>query len=746
MLILEIYTQKYIKLYTIDMDKNNGISFCKEDHIMINKSPTIKEYKQALTELMQLYTPMSKEELSPIIDYSMNKRYYQSQAIVSNSYTNKESNLTLLQLADYINSRQPIVTAHGTMFMKHADCPNPMSAVIQLFLDKRSQDKKMMFKFPKGSEDYEKYNLLQSLDKIDCNGIYGCIGLYTSLLFDINGSSSITSQGRALISSASMMFEGFLADNVKFGSLNEVLTFINNIHKENRKSKYKDNDWLDHNTTVENCFAKIINECGYQWIPNEDEMDVIWRVINNLSQTDLERVYYKNNLYEFLSNEPVKNCIRNLMSNLNEPYLDALSPADYMRPILEDFAYLLKEYVYYDKMIIDRIDRNSHMRKSVIAISDTDSCILSLDAWYRFVLEVIKDTPLKITKYDPISLVKIIKMDEFGDPVHMSDLSPIDYELKEEEYDFVHDEISFKHRMIHPLIYYPQDYLRFSIISVMSFVIDILINDYMLQFTKNNHSWAPDKPCKILMKTEFQITRMLLTSVKKSYSSMIAVQEGHQIPKEEQLDIKGIASMAKSSMSESTRSELKKILYEDIMTAPVIDQFKIIENMAILERKIINSIQSGSKEYYKPVTVTSIDNYENPMRIQGIKASVVWNSIKTDDLPAINLDERNPVDIAKVIITGKSIEKLKDWPEVYEKAEKLLETPEFGRGVNKKGVMSLGEIDSIAIPLDVEVPDWVSAVIDYNTLVNDNISGFPYQSAGIVKLSDDTNYSNILQV
>src|SRR5574344_1772606 len=117
-----------------------------------------------------VYHFMSKAELSPINDYSMNKSYYQSQAIVSHSYTNKESNLTLLQLADYINSRQPIVTAHGTMFMKHADCPNPMSAVIQLFLDKRSQDKKMMFKFPKGSEDFEKYNLLQSLDKIDANG------------------------------------------------------------------------------------------------------------------------------------------------------------------------------------------------------------------------------------------------------------------------------------------------------------------------------------------------------------------------------------------------------------------------------------------------------------------------------------------------------------------------------------------------------------------------------------------------
>ena len=78
--------------------------------------------------------------------------------------------MTLLELTDYINSREPIVTAHGVMFRKHGEVPNPLSKVIQKFLDKRGEDKKMMFKFPKGSEEFEKYNLLQQLDKIDCNG------------------------------------------------------------------------------------------------------------------------------------------------------------------------------------------------------------------------------------------------------------------------------------------------------------------------------------------------------------------------------------------------------------------------------------------------------------------------------------------------------------------------------------------------------------------------------------------------
>lgn len=227
-----------------------------------------------------------------------------------------------------------------------------------------------------------------------------------------------------------------------------------------------------------------------------------------------------------------------------------------------------------------------------------------------------------------------------------------------------------------------------------------------------------------------------MTYVKKSYASIMEVQEGHIIPKNESLDIKGIASMAKSSMSESTRKALKKILLEDILKAPVIDQFKVIEDLAILERKIINSIQSGSKEYYKPVTIKTASTYDNPMRIQGVKASTVWNRMKTDNLPGINLEERNAIDIAKVVITSKTVDKLKEkFPEVYENTLKVLDDPVYN-----------GKIESIAIPLDCPVPEWVMEMIDYNLIVNDNISGFPYDSIGIVKLSSNTNYSNILQL
>ena len=56
------------------------------------------------------------------------------------------------------------------MFKHHGEVPNPLVEVVFQFLSNRSEYKNLMFTFPKGSEDFEKYNLLQLLSKIDANG------------------------------------------------------------------------------------------------------------------------------------------------------------------------------------------------------------------------------------------------------------------------------------------------------------------------------------------------------------------------------------------------------------------------------------------------------------------------------------------------------------------------------------------------------------------------------------------------
>ena len=714
----------------------------------LKNSPTIQKYRDTMSRCIKMYyQDLDQKELDQILNYSIAKRYQEYPAQVKNSYTHKTADMTLLAIADYINSREPIVTAYGTMFRKHTDVPNPMGVVVQSFLDNRSKHKKMMFRYPKGSEDFEKYNLLQSLDKIDTNGIYGVLGMYTSLLYNINVATSITSQGRALVSSASMCFEMFLANNVKFGSLNEVVEFIDHIIQEKPKRKFDDRVFLNpenQQITVEDCFAKVILTCGYNWIPDNKELDIIYNIIANLSTEDRNRVYYKNNLYEFMSNNQVFEILRTILKKLKSPLYNSLDIPEEIAEDIKYFGDLVMEYVYYGYMIIDRIDRCDNMIKSVIMVSDTDSTIISLDAWYRFVAERMNGEELRIANYckDPILF---ISKDEDGNWNRKEWMQGIEFEPKRLDYNFLTDEIVEMEHNSRPDILTPNDNVRYSIINVLAYILDRVINDYMEKFCTNNHSLPTDKTvgtepnraCKILMKNEYTFRRLMMTTVKKNYASLMEVQEGNLIPENKRLDIKGIECLTKSSKSEKTREALKKIVLEDILNAPVIDQLRFVKDIAIFEKQIVNSIRAGSKEYYKPVTIKSASTYSDPMRIQGIKASIAWNIIRPEELTAINLDERNAINIAKVVINKANVDKIKDsYPEIYQHMLVALNREEFKNG-----------IDAIAIPLEVEVPEWLAEFIDYNSIIQDNIAGFPYESIGIQRFGrDSVTYTNIVQI
>lgn len=708
---------------------------------MINNSQTLLEYKREMKKAVRLYCPNINEmDLERSLDYSINKRYKEFDISIENNYTDQTVDMTILEICDYIKKREPILTSYGVMFKKHAEAPNPLGKVIQSFLDNRGINKKKMFTFPKGSDDFEKYNLLQQLDKIDANGVYGVLGMYTSLIFNIYVAASITSQGRSLVSSAGLQFEMFLSNNVKFGSVDEVLTFISNVVSEKSKRKYNDKNLLDNNISIEDCFVKIISTCGYGgWLlPTEEELNIIYRVICNLSQEDINRLYYKNNLYEFINNKSMSKALIYIINKLDTPYLNPLECPKEIIAELDEFSDILLEYVYYGYQIIDRVDRMDQMVKNVCAISDTDSTIISLDAWYRCVLEKIDTTNLKIL-HQEIDVLKFLKLDDDGDieDTHWNDA--IKFVEPDFDFDFFTDEVIELEHLITPLTIHPQDNLRYSIINIMAYTLDKVINDYMQKFTENANSYDESKKCKIIMKNEFLFKSTLMTSVKKSYASILELQEGISIKQDQasSLEIKGIASMAKSSMSNYTRTALKKILYEDVLNCEEIDQVKVIKAISILEKKIIQSLYDGSKDYYKPSVVKGEASYDKPMSIQGYKASLVWNALKDDHLPTLKTNERNPVSIAKILFNPETIKKIETIdPELYIRCMNLYENPIFKK-----------DIKAIAIPADVEVPKWLLNFIDYKLIVNENLGGFPLESIGIYrKRNSNVNYSNILKL
>ncbi len=134
------------------------------------------------------------------------------------------------------------------------------------------------------------------------------------------------------------------------------------------------------------------------------------------------------------------------------------------------------------------------MIKSVTMVSDTDSTIISLDAWYRFIVNQINGEELKIANYT--------KDPSIADEDDNEELEP-----KVLDYNFHTDEIVEVEKASNPDIIPPNDNVRYSIISIIGYVLDRTVNDYMKKMCSNQYSvkdpYHPADDCRIYSKNEF---------------------------------------------------------------------------------------------------------------------------------------------------------------------------------------------------------------------------------------------------
>lgn len=694
----------------------------------------IKEYRDALMMALVFSFPdLDVDEIEAGVDYSIQKRFKNQECSIENNYKKTKINGTLVDVLNYIDSKKPILTSSGVMFEKHADCRNPLSEVIMGFIIERKRIKKEMFKYPKGSDMFTRLNLGQLLQKLNANACYGTLGAATCLLYNIFVAEAITRQGRSYISCSMTLFESLLANNIKFNNLNEIITFINNIVNERNERQFSDSLVIDENITAEEAFYKVMITVDLNiWNPTNKELQLVWDYVSNLDQEDLNRLYYKNNIYSFCENKIVKDLISKILCELKTPFMDPNNPPEEIRDDLDLLVKLIYEFVYYHYFYIDKLDRIEYMERKVVAITDTDSTIISFDAWYHFVEGLTKDDymPIRYWKYD---MVKNVKIDQFGDK---DKIPMVNYVKKEEDYNFYTEEVTeykCKRQMVN---YNTQDCVKYSIVNICGYICSKLVVDYLERYTKLCGSYVEGTPCRMVMKNEFYFLRALLTPNKRNYADLQMLQEGNIIPESNRLAIAGLP-IDKATLSDDIKKGLQSILHDDILVVENIDQNVIIKKLAIMEKKIYNSIMNGETKYYKPDDVGSITSYDkDPMQVNGITAIVMYNAMRDNDMPALNLEERNRVIKIKLDITNKNVHNIKDThPEHYNKLISHIER------------VGIKKVQTLALPLDVPVPDWVMGFIDTSEIINDNLSNMPIESIGLQRLNNDNiNYSNIINL
>lgn len=562
--------------------------------------------------------------------------------------------------------------------------------------------------------------------------VYGACGQCSCLYYNIYIAEAITRQGRSYISTSIMFFESFLGNNVKFNSLNEIITFINNVVREKDERKINDSSVLDRNITVGEAFYKLLTGADMAvWIPTESEMSLVWDYLLGLSQEDINRLYYKNNLYSFVELPVISSKITEILQTLRTPFINPNKPPKEIKGLIKELYEYFYEYVYYHYFYIDKLDRIEYMQRDICMITDTDSTIISLDAWYRCILNMNYDKPMHIKNWK-FDMVSAIKADEFGDkPLKLlcTEVEP------EYDYDFYSDEYTEVERKIDIAHLIPQDAIKYSIINIIANICGELIIDYMRRYSINQQSYAEGKPCELIMKNEFYFLKALIKA-KRNYASLQLLQEGNVIPEGERMAISGLP-INKSTLSDAVKDRLQQITYEELLTSDEVDQKAVIRKLAMFEKEIFDKITSGSIEYYKPDNVNAMSKYADPLSQNGIVASLVYNELRTDDMPALNLNERNKVLKIKIVLNKNNVGLIKEsYPEIYDKMVALLAHPKIGT-----------KVTTIAIPLGRPVPDWIKPFIDTNTIINDIIRNFPIEAAGFER-GDNANvsFSNIISL
>lgn len=648
----------------------------------------LEGWKKSAKTLLRLYFPdMTKKEINNYLDMQIDKNFKDFPAYFVNNYTHNEFDTSGIKTLEWVHQVKPIISFHGTFFMKQHQSINPAAYMLDKFLTLRKKYKKEMFKYKIKAQQTNNiedktlarnFDIKQANEKIGANAWYGANGLKTFIFYNLHSSLATTGTGQALISTAAMAFESFLSNSVKFMNMDECLIFINNVIKSHNKDDDINilTDEERYNISDEKVFYKL-----QETFKDREKCSphILKRVLYNLSKDVKIKLFYKNNLLEFFKLKYTSYMLHDLVDIIEE-FKDPNNPPKESLDRLNELWSLLEIYVFHNYPVFDRIMRLKREERGTVVTIDTDSNMLCVDPWYKFVKK---------------NICRDINKDK--------------------------------------------DTLRFIIINILAYFLGKMISGVLEKFCKNSNILKEIRP-RINMKNEFLFSRMILTPNKKNYASLIEMQEGNHFPKGI-LDIKGL-SFIKSEVNTNTR-EFFTQLTEKMLKEEKIDIIYILHQLEWFENYIRESLINGEDIFLKPISVKEFSAYKDAWSQQGVLAVNAWNLLFEDrqismfpakvNLLYLKLDDLHQLEKLKTI----------DHDNYKLVREKIFE--------NKNDKISSKGLAVIAIPKNQLIPEWLRPFIDIEKFIDYNIKPFirVLNSLGLETIhisAGDAHYSNIIEL
>ena len=640
---------------------------------MRTDSVIIRQWKDEMKNLIRnRFGDLNDKKIEKYLDKKIMTYGKNPKVVLVNNYRNREIKTNLLELIDYIEEYGIIIGGEGCLFMPHPENEEDCHVIIKFILwvqKDRKVWKKIRSKKDKGTLEWIAADLAQNNRKLKINGLYGCLGCQSFILFNRFLAASITNVGRQIICTATMVFENFLGVDVKYNMESEVFTFIERVRNHIREdfplgidtSPYQ----IDHIKSAVS--MKLQERCAFTL--TVDFIRQLEGILDSCTIDELTILYYKNNLLEFCKTESIRGRLHYIMTHIDQlrtPEIDSVVESGNMsleiKQKIDEVEELFDTYVVYTDPMFDRVRRTMFTDRDKVLYTDTDSTFLALNEWVTFIKE---------------------------------DVLQNHYAIEETEMNFV-------------------------AVNVMTYILGFVIAKglkSMCDCMNIEETWSK----LLVMKNEFYLSMIVFTNAKKRYISDAVLQEGVLLRDKKTgeigyPEIKGFDFKKAVVKPYVTEFYTNLSIYGILRTKQIrVDQ--VYSQVLQLKTDIEKAIRSGSREYYKQAKVQLIEQYKKPYAVQGIRAVLLWNCLFED------MQMELPIDVDIVTIKVISDKKGRLWleskyPDIYAKVDK-----EFFQNSNE--LIRNMELKVIALPKnDFQIPDWLHDLIDEEKIVSDIMSLF----------------------
>lgn len=535
----------------------------------------VERYKKRIYDMyIQTHPNVNQDKVKFLIDNLTNENLKDIPCEMHNNVKDELYQSTMIKTFDWIDTRQPIITANGTFFKQHDEYLSPKVLFLEDLQQTRDKEKKKMYACKKGTPEYLNHYTEQINTKVCMNADYGGSGTILSPFYSMYLPPATTQSAKIMTTTLICCLE-FISDNdnqwAKLNNINDLFDMINVVINTN-----DDRTFINDNYTPNEVLERLISKTNNLTF---EDVKVLSIYLNSLSKEDLSKLMLAFNirlvLTKYLSSEVelIMNYYKSHPLNINDISEESLyvsgfgvKPPEEIADLLSHVNKVILDNCVYPFMLNDNDIRANEMKRIIVCVTDTDSLMVHFASY----------------------------IDEFQARTN-----------------------NFKESCL------------FASALGMRIFVEAMIPQMVSDIAIYCNIKDPYYRNKFIFKNEFIFLTMALFA-KKMYAMSMFCQEGK--PRDpHDISVTGL-SFKKRDAPEFLEPIMLKLFDEKILTPDTIDVEGLYDEY-MNQRKVLNeALSNGDSSCLKKLSVKDLDAYDKsrtlPVQMRG---TIVWNSLVPEE-------------------------------------------------------------------------------------------------------------------